>query len=75
MTIHRIEIVNHLVAFNPPSATVPRIIKRKGTRIKAAFPLPPCALGTPVLTTRVFGTDQRGELTRQSKLKEKDKDI
>ena len=52
------ESVNHLVAFNPPSATVPKIIKRKGTRIKAAFPLPPCALGTPVLTTRVFVTDQ-----------------
>ena len=58
MTILIMESVNHLVAFNPPSATVPKIIKRKGTRIKAAFPLPPCALGTPVLTTRVFVTDQ-----------------
>lgn len=51
MTISGVEIMIHLAAFDPPSANVPRMIKRKGTPMRAWFLLPPCDLGTPVLTT------------------------
>lgn len=47
-----------LETFNPPSDTVPRMSKRKGSLIKAWFLLPPWETGTPLLTTLSYAAVQ-----------------
>lgn len=44
---------------NPPSPTVPNIINKNGILTRVWFPLDPCPLGTPLLTTREYVPKQK----------------